>query len=88
MRRRLLDGRRLAQSLGAVLRAGVLDVGAIDPVAPPRLVVVVGLGLQALLLGNQPFAVGDRDLIVVGMDFREGQEAMAVAAILHERRLQ
>ena len=50
--------------------------------------VVVGFGVQALLLGDQPFAVGDRDLIVVGMDFREGQEAVAVAAILHERRLQ
>ena len=57
------------------------------PVAAARLV-VVGFGLQALLLGDQPFAVGDRDLEVVGMDFREGQEAVAVAAILDERRLQ
>ena len=74
-------------SVGAIVLAHVLDVGAVDPVAAPRLV-VVGFGLQALLLGDQPFAVGDRDLIVVGMDFREGQEAVAVAAILHERRLQ
>ena len=66
----------------------VLDVGAVDAAAPPRLVVFLGFGLQTLLLGDQPFAVGDRDLIVVGMDFREGQEAMAVAAIFHERRLQ
>ena len=50
--------------------------------------VLVGFGRQALLLGDQPFAVGDGDLIVVGMDFREGQEAVAVAAIFHEGRLQ
>ncbi len=85
------DG-RLDLGLDAVFRpcfcSGVLDVGAIDPAAPPRFVVFVGFGRQALLLGDQPFAVGDRDLIVVGMDFGEGQEAMAVAAIFHEGRLQ
>ena len=41
-----------------------------------------------MLLGDQPFAIGDRDLIVVGMDFGEGQEAVAVAAVFHERRLE
>ena len=55
--------------------------------APPRLV-VVGLGELALLLGDQPFAVGDGDLIVVGVDFRERQEAVAIAAVVDERRLQ
>jgi hypothetical protein len=39
-------------------------------------------------LGEQPFAVGDRDLIVVGMDLAEGEEAVAVAAVVDERRLQ
>ena len=79
---------RLFDLLGAILRPRVLDVGAVDAAAPPGLVILVGFGRQALLLGDQPFAVGDRDLIVVGMDFREGQEAVAVAAIFHERRLQ
>ena len=37
---------------------------------------------------DQRLPVGDRDLVVVGMDFRERQEAVAVAAILDERRLQ
>ncbi len=67
--------------------AGFLDVGAIDSVAAPWLV-FLGLGVQPLLLGDQPFAVGDRDLIIVGMDFREGEKAVPVAAILDERRLQ
>jgi hypothetical protein len=40
------------------------------------------------LLAQQRLAVGDRDLVVVGMNFAEGQEAMAVAAIVHERGLQ
>ncbi len=72
---------------GAIVLAHFFNVGAVDPVTPARLV-VLRLGLQALLLGYQPFAVGDGDLVVVGVDFREGQEAVAVAAILHEGRLQ
>ena len=37
---------------------------------------------------EQPLPVGDRDLVVVGMDFAEREEAVAVAAIFDERRLQ
>ena len=37
---------------------------------------------------QQPFAVGDRDAVIVGVDFAEGQEAVAIAAIFDERRLQ
>ena len=40
------------------------------------------------LLGQQRLPVGDRDLVIIGMDFREGEEALAVAAIFHERRLE
>ena len=46
--------------------------------------VVLVLGLFA----HQRFAVGDRDLVVVGVDFVEGQEAVAIAAIFDEGRLQ
>ena len=53
---------------------------------------VVGLGvggaLGALVLGDQRLPVGDRDLIVVGMDFAEGEEAVAVAAVVDEGGLQ
>src|SRR4051794_39535491 len=58
------------------------------------LAVVLG-GAQALFLGRvlgflaqQGFAIGLRDLIIIGMDFAEGQEAVAIAAIVDERRLQ
>ena len=37
--------------------------------------------------GNQCFAVGDRDPVIVGMDLVEGQETVTVAAIFDEGRL-
>ena len=53
---------------------------------------MVGLGvggaLGALVLGDQRLPVGDRDLIIVGMDFAEGEEAVAVAAVVDEGGLQ
>ena len=57
-----------------------------------RLVVLGGLGVSraAFLLGllvEQGLTVGDRDLIVVGMNFSKGEEAVAVAAVIHEGRL-
>ena len=39
-------------------------------------------------LFKQRLPVGDRDLVVVGMDFVEGQEAVAVAAVVDEGCLQ
>ncbi len=51
--------------------AGLIDIGTVDAITPARLV-LFGLGVQAMLLGDQPFAVRDRDLVVVRMDFREG----------------
>ncbi len=57
------------------------------------LIVVLG-GAQALFLGGvlglfaeQRFAIFLRDLVIVGVDFAEGQEAVAIAAIIDERRL-
>ncbi len=41
-----------------------------------------GLGLE------QSLTVGDRDLIVIGMDFAEGEEPVAVSAVFHEGRLE
>ena len=37
---------------------------------------------------HQRLAIRDRDLIVVGMDFRERKEAVAIAAIVYKGRLQ
>ncbi|MNE08160.1 hypothetical protein D3C80_1008060 [compost metagenome] len=39
-------------------------------------------------LGHDGFAVGDGDLVVVRVDFVEGQEAVAVAAVFDEGGLQ
>nr|WP_315774638.1 MULTISPECIES: hypothetical protein [unclassified Bradyrhizobium] len=47
-----------------------------------------GFAVRALLGLDQSLPVGDRDLIIVRMDFAEGQEAVAVAAILDEGGLQ
>src|SRR3546814_4918522 len=46
------------------------------------------LGGMLGLFAQQRFAVFLRDLVIVGVDFAEGQEAVTVAAIFDERRLQ
>src|SRR3984957_2390745 len=48
----------------------------------------LGLALGALFGLDRRLAVGDRNLIIVWVDFAEGQEAVAVAAIFDEGRLQ
>ena len=40
------------------------------------------------LFGQQRFAVRDGDLVIIGVDFRKGEEAVAIAAVIHECRLQ
>ena len=46
------------------------------------------LGLGGGFLVEERLTVGHRDLIVVGMDFVEGEEAVPVAAVLDEGGLQ
>ena len=46
------------------------------------------LALVPLLLREQAFAVGDGDLIVVGVDFAEREEPVTVAAVIDECGLQ
>jgi hypothetical protein len=71
------------------------------PVAlvPVAVAGVSGLGLavvflvvdgraQGGFLGQQRLAVGDRNAVVVGVDFAEGQEAVAVAAVVDEGGLE
>ena len=66
----------------AVARAAaVATVGAV-------LALFLGLAMGAFVGLDQRLSVGDRDLVIVGMDFAEGEEAVAVAAIFDERRLQ
>src|SRR5437879_2775911 len=49
---------------------------------------ILGVAVRTLFLGDQRLPVGDRNLIVVRMDFRERQEAVAVAAVVDESRLE
>jgi hypothetical protein len=73
-----------------------LAIAAAARVAMPRTAVTAGtvfgfffrLAMRAFVGFDQRLTVGDRDLVVVGMDFAEGQEAVAIAAIFDERRLQ
>ena len=81
-------GRRRFAVNGVIVAVG--RNGAAVVVMPPR--TPVGLvfcgALRAALFVDQRLPVGDRDLIVIGMNFAEGEEAMAVAAIIDEGRLQ
>ena len=51
-----------------------------------RLLVLVAM--RARLLFEQRLPVGDRDLVIVGVDFGKGEEAVAVAAVFDEGGLQ
>src|SRR5207244_12290978 len=46
----------------------------------------VGRALGALLLGGERLPVRDRNLIVIGMDFAERQEPVAIAAVVDGSR--
>jgi hypothetical protein len=73
-------------AVSAATAARTAVTGAAAAVA--ILVFFLGLAVGALVRLDQGLTVGNRDLIVVGMDFAEGQEAVAVAAIFDEGRLQ
>src|SRR5262249_52848310 len=79
---RVLGDRRAAHGIAAA--SGAAFAAAPGAAGGPRL----GLALRPLFLGDQRLPVGDRNLVVIGMDFAEGKEAVAVAAVLDERRLQ
>jgi hypothetical protein len=90
--------------LAGLISAETLDDVAADAfaltaaagIAVARATAAVGT-VFALFLGfamglffglDQCLPVGDRDLVVVGMDFAEGEEAVAVAAIFNESGLE
>ncbi|MGY4313216.1 hypothetical protein ACVWW1_002519 [Bradyrhizobium sp. JR3.5] len=76
-------------ALDAVAMAAAAGIAMARPAAMAAvLVLFLGLTMGALVGFDQRLTIGDRDLIVVGMDFAEGQEAVPVAAILDEGSLQ
>jgi hypothetical protein len=48
----------------------------------------LGLPMGAFVGFDQRLAIGDRNLIIIGVDFAEGQKAVTVAAIFDEGGLQ
>ena len=99
----LIDRRAVRAGAGFLMAGLGIPVGlfglgfkGLGVVALGVILVIVVLGsAQALFLGGvlglfaeQGFAVGLRDLVIVGVDFAEGQEAVAVSAIVDERRLE
>ena len=61
------------------------------PVAPaigPVLALFLGLAVGALFRLDQRLTIGDRDLVIIRVDFAERQEAVAIAAIFNEGRLE
>jgi hypothetical protein len=84
------------RAAGHRISLGRLGLGAIGLAAAGTaalgLSLLLGLGGHGLgiftLLGQQRLPVGDRDLVVVGMDFGKREEAVAVAAVIHEGGLQ
>ncbi len=94
-RRKLFGGSRIAgRRFGRLAAHHLVAAGgrmrramaAMPPRAPVDL--VIGGALRALFLVDQRLPVGDRDLIIVRMDFAEGEEAVAVAAVIDEGGLQ
>ncbi|WP_375144034.1 hypothetical protein [Bradyrhizobium sp. Ash2021] len=78
-----LDAVAIAAAAGiAMARTAAMAVGG------AVLALFLGLAMGALVGFDQRLTVGDRYLVIVGMDFAEGEEAVAVAAIFDEGCLQ
>ncbi|WP_349630628.1 hypothetical protein [Bradyrhizobium sp. KB893862 SZCCT0404] len=76
-----------AHALAMTAAAGVAVARAAAAVGAV-LALFLGLAMGLFLGLDQRLPIGNRDLVVVGMDFAEGEEAVAVAAIFNESGLQ
>ena len=89
---RRIDGRALdhlaLDAVAMATAAACVAMAGTAAVAGAVFALFLGLAMGALFRLDQRLSVGDRDLIIVGMNFAEGEEAVAVAAIFDEGRLQ
>jgi hypothetical protein len=60
----------------------------LPPSAGAVLALFLGLAMGALVGLDQGLPVGDRNLVVVGVNFAEGEKAVAVSAVFDEGRLE
>jgi hypothetical protein len=68
-----------------------LSGGALDPMVVRSgaiFSISVGCAMIVFFLRNQRLPIGDGDLVIVRMDFRKRQKAVAIAAVVDESRLQ
>ena len=72
-----LDALAIAAAPGVAMARAAAMVGAI-------FAFFLGLAMGAFIGLDQRLTVGNRDLVIIGMDFAEGQEAVAIAAIFDE----
>ncbi len=73
----------------SVVTAGGLRLGRGARLAAVATAVFVVLrAVIGPLFVQQGFAVGNRDLVVIGVDFGKGQKSMAISAVIHKGRLQ
>jgi hypothetical protein len=77
-----------AVAMAAPAGVAMTRAAAAAAVAGAVLALFLSFAVGAFVGLDQRLTVGDRDLVVVGVDFAEGQEAVAVAAIFDEGRLQ
>jgi hypothetical protein len=84
IRRGIDDLAANALALGSAARAAMTRA----PARRAMLAFLLGLAMGAFLGLDQRLPVGDRDLVIIGMDFAESKKAMTVAAILDEGGLQ
>src|SRR5258707_3096846 len=78
---RVLDDLALdALAIAAAARAAVARTAAIVA----GFALLLGLPMGAFIRFDQGLTIGDRNLIIVGMNFAEGQKAVAVAAVVDE----
>ena len=82
---RLLAGDRFA--LHGVAIAPMIRATIPMTAAPTVFCIRLGRALVEFFLRDQRLTVGDRDLVVVWMDFRKRQKAVAVAAVVYKGRL-
>ena len=78
----------LALDALAIASAARIAVARAAAAAGAVFALLLGLAMGALVGLDQRLAIGDRNLVIVRMDFAEGEEAVAIAAILDEGRLQ
>jgi hypothetical protein len=76
-------------ALHAIARVAASGMTMARPAATTAVFALrLGFLLRALLVLDQRLPIGDRDLVVIGMDFAEGEEAVPVAAVIDKGGLQ